>query len=177
LSILAFGVLCRFKSTPNIVDELIIVHSNQVQGATKLFLGEFDLLGKRGVDKSLKPITNVKSIATTWKSWQAIIALPIIVTDYILAIQLFIWLRATSMVLPKGELEFQLKEEHRLIQDGVLKDDSPLDKSDEFGSLCLACRVGDLKGCQEAIATGVNINARDSFDNTPLILVSRSHQT
>jgi len=81
------------------------------------------------------------------------------------------------MVLPKGELEFQLKEEHQLIQDGVLKDDSPLDKSEEFSRLCLACRVGDLKGCQESIATGANINARDSFDNTPLILVSSTHQT
>lgn len=81
------------------------------------------------------------------------------------------------MVLPKGDLENQLKEEHRLIQDGVLKDDSPLDKSEGFRKLCLACRVGDLKGCHEAISTGVNINARDSFDNTPLILVSSTHQT
>ncbi|KAG9247433.1 hypothetical protein BJ878DRAFT_414879 [Calycina marina] len=79
---------------------------------------------------------------------------------------------AGESVLVKGELEYQLKEEHRLIKDGVLKDDSPLDKSEEFGNLCYACRVGDLKSCQEAIATGVNINARDSFDNTPLILAS-----
>ena len=75
------------------------------------------------------------------------------------------------MVLPKGELEFQLKEEHKLIQDGILRDDSPLDQSIAFQELCYSCRVGDLKGCQEAIATGVNINARDLFDNTPLILV------
>jgi ankyrin repeat/BTB/POZ domain-containing protein 1 len=75
------------------------------------------------------------------------------------------------MVLPKGELEAQLKDEHQLIRDGVLKDDSPLDLSEEFQKLCTACRKGDLKACQEAITTGVNINARDQFDYTPLILV------
>lgn len=74
-------------------------------------------------------------------------------------------------VLRKDELEVQLKDEHQLIQDGVLKDESPLDVSSEFQKLCDACRVGDLKSCQEAIATGVNINARDLFDYTPLILV------
>jgi ankyrin repeat/BTB/POZ domain-containing protein 1 len=77
------------------------------------------------------------------------------------------------MVLRKDELEVQLKDEHQLIRDGVLRDDSPLDVSQEFQKLCHACRVADLKGCQEAIATGVNINARDQFDYTPLILVSR----
>lgn len=76
------------------------------------------------------------------------------------------------MVLRKDELEVQLKDEHQLIKDGVLKDDSPLDLTPEFQKLCDACRIGDLKGCQEAIATGVNINARDQFDYTPLILVS-----
>lgn len=71
----------------------------------------------------------------------------------------------------KDELEIQLKDEHQLIQDGKLRDDSPLDFSTDFEKLCTACRNGDLKGCQEAIATGVNINARDVFDYTPLILV------
>lgn len=75
------------------------------------------------------------------------------------------------MVLHKDELEIQLKDEHQLIRDGVLKDDSPLDVSEEFQKLCHACRIEDLKGCQEAIAAGVNINARDQFDYTPLILV------
>ena len=79
---------------------------------------------------------------------------------------------ASAMVLRKDELEVQLKDEHQLIRDGVLKDDSPLDVSVEFGKLCDACRIGDLKGCQEAIAAGVNLNARDQFDYTPLILVS-----
>jgi ankyrin repeat/BTB/POZ domain-containing protein 1 len=78
------------------------------------------------------------------------------------------------MVLRKDELEVQLKDEHQLIRDGVLRDDSPLDVSEEFQTLCGACRIGDLKGCQEAIAAGVNINARDHFDYTPLILVSES---
>jgi len=76
------------------------------------------------------------------------------------------------MVLRKDELEVQLKDEHQLIRDGVIRDDSPLDVSPEFQKLCNACRIGDLKGCQEAILTGVNINARDLFDYTPLILVS-----
>jgi ankyrin repeat/BTB/POZ domain-containing protein 1 len=79
------------------------------------------------------------------------------------------------MVLRKDELEVQLKDEHQLIQDGVLRDESPLDASPEFQKLCNACRIGDLKGCQEAIATGVNINARDHFDYTPLILVSSTN--
>ncbi len=78
------------------------------------------------------------------------------------------------MVLRKDELEVQLKDEHQLIRDGVLRDDSPLDISDEFSKLCDACRRGDLKACQEAITTGVNINARDIFDYTPLILVRGS---
>lgn len=76
------------------------------------------------------------------------------------------------MVLRKDELEVQLKDEHQLIQDGVLRDESPLDTSEDFRKLCQACRIGDLKGCQEAIVAGVNINARDIFDYTPLILVS-----
>ncbi|KAH8597717.1 hypothetical protein B0O99DRAFT_616622 [Bisporella sp. PMI_857] len=76
------------------------------------------------------------------------------------------------MVVAKGDLEWQLKNEHDLIKDGVLKDDSPLDTSTDFQQLCIACRIGDLKSCQEAIATGVNINARDAFDYTPLILAS-----
>ncbi|KAE8450240.1 hypothetical protein EG329_006667 [Mollisiaceae sp. DMI_Dod_QoI] len=77
-----------------------------------------------------------------------------------------------DMVLRKDQLEVQLKEEHQLIRDGVLKEESPLDDSPEFHKLCHACRIGNLKGCQEAIASGININARDSFDYTPLILAS-----
>lgn len=79
-----------------------------------------------------------------------------------------------TMVLRKDELEVKLKDDNQLIKDGVLRDDSPLDVSGEFQKLCVACRIGDLKGCQEAISTGVNINARDLFDYTPLILVSSS---
>lgn len=76
------------------------------------------------------------------------------------------------MVLRKDQLEVQLKDEHQLIQDGILRDESPLDNSPEFLNLCHSCRIGDLKGCQEALTSGVNINARDAFDYTPLILVS-----
>jgi ankyrin repeat protein len=75
------------------------------------------------------------------------------------------------MVLRKDELEVQLKDEHQLIKEGVLRDDSPLDLSDNFNRLCDACRRGDLKECHEMIASGVNINSRDMFDYTPLILV------
>lgn len=75
------------------------------------------------------------------------------------------------MVLRKTDLEIQLKDEHQMIQAGVLRDDSPLDTSPEFSNFCDACRIGDLKVCQELITAGVNINARDLFDYTPLILV------
>ena len=75
------------------------------------------------------------------------------------------------MVLRKDQLEASLREEKQLIETGKLKEDSPLDQSECFRKLCAACREGDLKGCQEAILEGANINARDEFDYTPLILV------
>ena len=53
-----------------------------------------------------------------------------------------------------------------------LKEESPLDLSEDFAIFCQACRRGDLKECQEKISQGVNINARDTFDYTPLILAS-----
>jgi ankyrin repeat and BTB/POZ domain-containing protein 1 len=74
-------------------------------------------------------------------------------------------------LLRKDQLELSLHEEKKLIEDGVLKEDNPLDVTDNFRKLCEACRRGDLKVCQEMITEGVNINARDSFDYTPLILV------
>ncbi|KAI9682523.1 MAG: hypothetical protein M1829_000316 [Trizodia sp. TS-e1964] len=58
------------------------------------------------------------------------------------------------------------------ISDGKFTDDNPIDNSDGFIRLCHACRRGDLKECQEMISAGVNINARDNFDYTPLILAS-----
>ncbi|KAI9817579.1 MAG: hypothetical protein M1827_001191 [Pycnora praestabilis] len=76
------------------------------------------------------------------------------------------------MVLRKDELEAQLHAEKKEISDGKLKDDNPLDVSDNFMRLCEACRRGDLKVCQEMITEGTNINARDRFDYTPLILAS-----
>lgn len=75
------------------------------------------------------------------------------------------------MILRKDELEVSLHEEKQLIQIGKLKDDNPLDCSKPFRQLCTATRRGDLKGCQEAINAGANINGRDEFDYTPLILV------
>lgn len=77
------------------------------------------------------------------------------------------------MVKRKDELEVQLKDEHQLIKEGLLRDESPLDTSPEFQELCVACRIGDVKRVQQAITTpGININARDPFDYTPLILAS-----
>lgn len=76
------------------------------------------------------------------------------------------------MVLRKDQLEVSLHEEKRLIEDGRLKEDNPLDLSEGFTKLCEACRRGDLKSCQEMIMEGANINARDRFDYTPLILVN-----
>jgi ankyrin repeat protein len=35
----------------------------------------------------------------------------------------------------------------------------------------MACRRGDLRRCQELISEGVNINGKDRFDYTPLIIV------
>ncbi|EED15397.1 ankyrin repeat and BTB/POZ domain protein [Talaromyces stipitatus ATCC 10500] len=77
-----------------------------------------------------------------------------------------------SEVLRKDQLEIRLHNEKKLIHEGALKDENPLDFSEGFRQLCDACRKGDLKVCQEKISEGVNINARDSYDYTPLILAS-----
>ncbi|KAJ5339375.1 hypothetical protein N7452_006103 [Penicillium brevicompactum] len=75
-------------------------------------------------------------------------------------------------VLRKDQLEISLVKEKKLIKDGTIKDDNPLDLSAPFRELCNACRQGDLKVCQEKISEGVNVNARDPYDYTPLILAS-----
>ncbi|KAK1833159.1 hypothetical protein QBC39DRAFT_303488 [Podospora conica] len=76
------------------------------------------------------------------------------------------------MVLRKHELESRLKDEHELITSGVLRDDHPLDLSAQFDDFIHACRRGDLKRCQELIVAGVNINGKDTFDYTPLVIAS-----
>ena len=76
------------------------------------------------------------------------------------------------MVLRKHKLEAQLKDEAQLISSGVLRDENPLDSSEEFASFLEACRGGDLRTCQQMILAGVNINGKDDYDYTPLILVS-----
>ncbi|CCT64380.1 related to bood POZ containing protein [Fusarium fujikuroi] len=76
------------------------------------------------------------------------------------------------MVLRKFELEGKLGEETRLIESGVLLEENPLDESPEFNEFLMACRHGDLKRCQELISQGVNINGKDRFDYTPLIIAS-----
>ncbi|KAJ4131602.1 hypothetical protein NW768_005795 [Fusarium equiseti] len=76
------------------------------------------------------------------------------------------------MVLRKFELEGKLGEEARLIESGVLIDENPLDDSPEFHEFLMACRRGDLRRCQELISDGVNINGKDRFDYTPLIIAS-----
>ncbi|CAG8265457.1 unnamed protein product [Penicillium nalgiovense] len=75
-------------------------------------------------------------------------------------------------VLRKDQLEISLVNEKQLIKEGTIKDDNPLDLSEPFHHLCSACRQGDLKVCQEKITEGVNVNARDPYDYTPLILAS-----
>ncbi|KAM5438053.1 hypothetical protein McanCB56680_001224 [Microsporum canis] len=76
-----------------------------------------------------------------------------------------------SQILRKDQLETSLFNERKLIGAGQLKEDNPLDLSQPFRELCEACRRGDLKVCQEKITEGVNINGRDLFDCTPLILI------
>lgn len=77
------------------------------------------------------------------------------------------------MVSNKFEIEAALHAEHQAISAGKLKEDNPLDLSEDFRLFCEACRKGDLRVCQEQLQKGVNINARDRFDYTPLILVRR----
>lgn len=76
------------------------------------------------------------------------------------------------MVLRKDELEAKLKHDTQLVKTGVIREDNPLDTSDEFNAFMEACRRGDLRTCQQLISNGVNINAKDAFDYTPLIIVS-----
>ncbi|KAH0846425.1 BTB/POZ domain containing protein [Fonsecaea pedrosoi] len=80
-------------------------------------------------------------------------------------------------LLRKDQLELSLHDEKRLIEEGILKEDNPLDFSINFQRLCDACRRGDLKLCQEMIQEGANINAKDQYDYTPLILPLASHLT
>lgn len=80
-------------------------------------------------------------------------------------------------VLRKDQIEKALHDERNEISSGRLKEENPLDTSTEFRRFCEACRRGDLRVCQEQISKEVNINARDEYDYTPLILVSsRSNQ-
>jgi ankyrin repeat protein len=81
---------------------------------------------------------------------------------------------ANNMVLRKDQIEAALHAEHQEISAGRLKEDNPLDTSEAFRVLCEGSRRGDLKVVHEKIAEGVNINARDYFDYTPLILVIHS---
>ena len=75
-------------------------------------------------------------------------------------------------VLGKHQIEKALHDERHEINSGRLKEDNPLDTSSQFRLFCEACRRGDLKACQQHISNGINLNARDEFDYTPLILVS-----
>ncbi|KAI1114076.1 BTB/POZ domain-containing protein [Nemania sp. NC0429] len=76
------------------------------------------------------------------------------------------------MVIRKHELEAKLKDDLELVQSGVLRDENPLDSSEEFNELLEACRRGDLRRTQELISAGVNLNGKDKFDYTPLIIAS-----
>ncbi|KAL5426904.1 hypothetical protein PMIN06_001761 [Paraphaeosphaeria minitans] len=72
----------------------------------------------------------------------------------------------------KFEIERALATENQAVSAGTLKEDNPLDTTETFRHFCEACRRGDLKVCQEMIQAGVNVNARDRHDYTPLILAS-----
>ena len=72
----------------------------------------------------------------------------------------------------KHQIETALYEENKAIRSGQLKDENPLDRSADFRTLCEASRRGDLRLAQEQITKGVNPNARDDYDYTPLILAS-----
>ncbi|KAL0474389.1 hypothetical protein QR685DRAFT_601876 [Neurospora intermedia] len=76
------------------------------------------------------------------------------------------------MVLRKDQLELKLKDDEQLIRQGVLRNEHPFDDSPEFHEFIQACRRGDLKHCQELISGGVNINGKDKYDYTPLIIAS-----
>ncbi|KAK3397899.1 hypothetical protein B0T20DRAFT_377947 [Sordaria brevicollis] len=76
------------------------------------------------------------------------------------------------MVLRKDQLELKLKDDEQLIRQGVLRNEHPFDDSTEFHEFIQACRRGDLKHCQELISGGVNINGKDKYDYTPLIIAS-----
>ncbi|KAI0436268.1 BTB/POZ domain-containing protein [Xylaria telfairii] len=76
------------------------------------------------------------------------------------------------MVIRKHELEAKLKHDLELVQSGVLRDENPLDSSEQFNELLEACRKGNLKRTQELISAGVNLNGKDKFDYTPLIIAS-----
>lgn len=75
-------------------------------------------------------------------------------------------------VFKKYELEAKLKDEHKLIEQGILRDENPLDLTSDFSKFLDACRKGDLKTCQELISEGININGKDAYDYTPLIIAS-----
>ncbi|KAK3066960.1 hypothetical protein LTR53_016451 [Teratosphaeriaceae sp. CCFEE 6253] len=79
---------------------------------------------------------------------------------------------SSDAILGKHQLEKALLEEKQAISSGRLKDENPLDTSADFRRFCEACRRGDLRVAQEQISKGVNVNARDAFDYTPMILAS-----
>ncbi|KAM7209681.1 hypothetical protein V8F20_000084 [Naviculisporaceae sp. PSN 640] len=76
------------------------------------------------------------------------------------------------MVLRKDQLEAKLKDDNQLIRTGVLRNEHPLDLSEQFDDLLMACRRGDLAQCQALIMAGVNINGKDRYDYTPLVIAS-----
>ena len=90
-------------------------------------------------------------------------------TNDVVLISFILIMEAT--VLGKHQIEKALHDEQRMISSGRLKEENPLDTSLDFRRFCEACRRGDLRVCQEQIGEGININARDEFDYTPLILV------
>lgn len=74
----------------------------------------------------------------------------------------------------KTQLISQLFEERREAEEsgGAVRNRNPLDESEPFQRLCMACRRGDVKAVQSLISfERVNVNAVDRFDYPPLTLV------
>jgi len=76
------------------------------------------------------------------------------------------------MALRTDEPGVDLRDGNQLINTVVLPKKNPVDRSEDFYEFIQACRRGDLKRCQELVHSGVNINAKDEWDYTPLIAVS-----
>ena len=78
------------------------------------------------------------------------------------------------MVLRKDELEAKLKADSLLISSGVLRNEHPLDLSQQFDDFLQACRRGDLAHCQELITAGYG---KKKYDRDLVVYLDQSQAT